>query len=128
MIVFHGTRHASAILADGFRASTGGEFGPGIYFSASPDTAAFYALRVARGPEQPTILRTRVHLRAPFRVTRTDWIRATESRTPRQVGARLARKGHDGIVGVALNGSEQIVVWESSSITREATAVHAVLT
>ena len=78
--VFHGTRNASEILESGFRPSTGGEFGPGIYFTENPHTAAFYALRVARGSEEPRILVADVGLNHPFVVKKIVWLRMTEKR------------------------------------------------
>lgn len=108
--VFHGTRHASRILQDGFTPSATGEFGPGIYFSTFEPTAAFYAKRVASGPEAPTVLRCEVSLRKAFHTTKADYLKLTERSTPRAVQARLVRQGYDGIVGVGLNGVDVQVV------------------
>ncbi len=114
---YHGTRRASAILAEGFAPSTGGEFGPGVYLTENPDTAALYALYVARGSEAPTILSATITLVNPYVVRKVDWIRQTEKRTPRTVQRALQRKGHDAIIGIALNDVErQIVVFDPKSV------------
>jgi len=110
MRVFHGTRHASRILEDGFSPSATGEFGPGIYFSTFEPTASFYASRVASGPEAPAVLRCEVVFEKPFHTTKADYLRLTERSTPRTVQARLMRQGFDGIVGVGLNGVDVQVV------------------
>lgn len=115
--VYHGTRRASAILAHGFLPSTGGEFGPGIYFSENPDTAAYYALHVARGDEEPMILTTTMDISRFFEIRKVDWIQRTQRRTPRTVQAELRRRGHTGIIGIAINDYEcQIVAFDTSSI------------
>ncbi len=115
--VYHGTRNPSAILKNGFIASTGGEFGPGIYFSENPDTARFYAEHVARGSEPPTILQTTVDVDRFHTVRKTDWIKRTEKRTPRTVQNALKRKGERGIIGIAINDHErQIVAFDPSVI------------
>ena len=115
--LYHGTRRAEEILRQGFRPSTGGEFGPGIYLTDSPHTAAFYAQRVARGEGPPVVLETVVRLRRPFTVRKVDWIRKTERRTPRTVQSVLRRQGHDAIVGIALNDRErQFIVFDSGAI------------
>ena len=115
--VYHGTRDADAILRDGFRPSSGGDFGPGIYLTENPDTAAFYALRVARGSDQPVVLSTTVELLRPYEVRKVDWIRMTERRTPRTVQRGLRRRGYDGILGIAINDYErQIVAFEADQI------------
>ena len=46
MLLFHGTnrRNAVGILEEGFRPSTGGSFGPGVYLTASPSTAYKYSV------------------------------------------------------------------------------------
>ena len=72
--LFHGTRSASLIEKSGFRSSSGGEFGPGIYLSDFAPTAEFYALRVARGPEEPSIVKCSVSMSRPFVIAKTDWI------------------------------------------------------
>jgi len=114
--VYHGTRRASAILAHGFVPSTGGEFGPGIYFSENPDTAAYYALHVARGDEEPMILATTVDVSRFFEIRKVDWIQRTQRRTPRTVQAELRRRGYTGIIGIAINEYErQIVAFDTSS-------------
>lgn len=123
---YHGTRRASAVLTEGFMPSTGGEFGPGVYLTENPDTAAFYALHVARGSEEPAILSATVTLANPYVVRKVDWIRQTEKRTPRTVQRALQRKGHDAIIGIALNDVErQIVVFDPAAI--EAVSVFAML-
>lgn len=112
-LLFHGTRRAITEL----RPSTGGEFGPGVYLTKSRDTARFYARSVAQGPDAPRILVVEVDLRNPIRIDKVDWIRATENRTPRTVQRALMRKGHDAIVGVAINGvDEQIVVFDPARV------------
>jgi Poly(ADP-ribose) polymerase catalytic domain len=114
---YHGTRRASTILAQGFLPSTGGEFGPGIYFSENPDTAAYYALHVARGDEEPMILTTTVDVSRFFEIRKVDWIQRTQRRTPRTVQAELRRRGYTGIIGIAINEYErQIVAFDTSSI------------
>lgn len=128
LTVFHGTRRSTAILQGGFTPSPSGEFGPGMYLTDNEHTAAFYALRVARGDEPPTVLVTRVRLDKPFIVDKVDWIRMTERRTPRTVQRALKRKGYDGLVGIAINGYErQVIVWDPAQIDDAATRVHAVL-
>lgn len=112
-ILYHGTRHASI---EQLRPSTGGEFGPGIYLSANPDTARFYATSVARGPDPPTILEVEADIRNPVRIEKTEWIRKTAHRTPSAVRRALERKGHDAIVGVGLAGDEQIVVFDPAAV------------
>ncbi len=106
---YHGTRSLTAILASGLRVSGSGEFGPGIYLAPRPETASFYALYVARGPDEPVILAARVVLVNPFRVDKLDWLRMTARSTPRTVQQRLIKRGHDGLVGAGLTGEEQIV-------------------
>lgn len=111
--LFHGTRNA---FSD-FKASKGGEFGPGVYLTKNPDTAHFYAEHVARGPNGPTIMPVTAELKNPFRVSKTDWIKMTERSTPSTVQKRLMAKGHDGIVGVGINGvDEQIVVFDPANV------------
>ena len=117
LTVYHGTRHASLIVEGGFRPSTGGEFGPGVYFSANPDTAAFYAEHVSRGDEAPTIVTTTVDVSRFAEIRKVDWIKRTQRRTPRTVQAELVRKGYNGIIGIAINDYErQIVAFDASSI------------
>lgn len=113
MRLYHGTRHELSLL----RPSTGGEFGPGIYLTANPNTAWFYANSVARGPAEPRVYTVGVTLRNPVRITKTEWIRKTENRTPSAVQRALLRKGHDAIIGIGLNGhDEQIVVIDPSTV------------
>ena len=115
--VYHGTRRARDILATGFKPSIGGEFGPGIYFTERPETASFYAHHVARGNEDPTILTTTVELAFPYTVKKIDWIKKTERRTPGTLQRELRRKGHDAIIGIALNDYErQIIVFDPKSV------------
>lgn len=115
--VYHGTRQASAILANGFRPSLGGEFGPGIYFTERPETAAFYAEHVARGPESPKILVTTVEIALPFTIKKIDWIKKTVRRTPGTIQRELRKLGHDAIIGIALNDYErQVVVFDPKSV------------
>ena len=105
------------ILKEGFLPSTGGEFGPGIYFSENPDTALFYAVHVARGDEIPTILTTTVDIARFYEVRKVDWINRTQRRTPRTVQAALKRDGYRGILGIALNDYErQVVAFDASSV------------
>ena len=115
--VYHGTRRPREIMATGFRPSTGGEFGPGIYFTERPETASFYAHHVASGTDDPTILTTTVELAFPYTVKKIDWIQKTERRTPGALQRVLRRKGHDGIIGIALNDYErQIIVFDPKSV------------
>ena len=117
LTVYHGTRRADEILAHGFQPSTGGEFGPGVYLTENVGTARFYAEHVAGGTGTPTILEATVELRNPFRVAKTDWIKMTTKRTPRTVLKALASKGHDGILGVGINGHDvQVVAWYPDAI------------
>ena len=46
MLLFHGTdvNGVAGILEEGFRPSTGGSFGPGVYLTASPSTAYKYSV------------------------------------------------------------------------------------
>lgn len=126
--VFHGTRRVREIQEHGFVPSRGGEFGPGIYFTDFPPTAAFYALRVATGPDTPTVLATKIQLERPYVVRKIDWIKMTQTRSPSVVIRALKRKGYDGIVGVALNDVDrQIVVWNPDQIDNAATRIHEVL-
>jgi len=126
MKAFHGTRNTSFILNEGFRTSTGGEFGPGIYFSDNEHTAAFYALRVARGPEHPTILSARISLQRPFEVRKIDWIKMTERSTPRTVQRRLVKKGYDSIIGVAINDYErQYILFSPDQVEQSSVQIHA---
>ncbi len=113
LIVYHGTRYGRGEL----RPSTGGEFGPGIYLTADEGTANFYATHVARGPDGPSIRPVYVTMRNPYRVLKTDWIKATERRTPKSVVMSLMKKGYDGIIGIGINGhSEQIVAWSPDQV------------
>jgi len=115
--VFHGTRSAALIIMHGFQPSQGGEFGPGIYFSENPDTAAFYALHVARGAEPPMILTTTVDVDRFYTIRKVDWIERTVKRTPRTVQNALMRQGYRGIIGIALNDYErQIVAFDASTV------------
>ena len=124
--VFHGTRSTNAIFLTGFRPSTGGEFGPGIYFTENENTAAFYALHVARGSEVPTVLSLRIVLKRSYRVAKTDWIKLTERSTPKTVQRRLVKKGYDSIIGVGINGhEEQIVAFYPEQIVPGSVVVHA---
>lgn len=128
LVVYHGTRRARTILREGFHASGSGEFGPGIYLSEDPGTAAFYALRVASGPEPPTVLRAVVTLHKPFVVRKVDWIELTARRTPRTVQRRLRREGYDGILGGELvDYRRQIIAFEPRAIAEGSVAVHEVL-
>ena len=45
MLLFHGTnrKNAIGILEEGFRPSTNGRYGPGVYHTSVPDTAHFYS-------------------------------------------------------------------------------------
>lgn len=115
--LYHGTRSASMIGTHGLRPSGGGEFGPGIYLSADPGTAHFYAQHGGSGPDAPAIVPVHAALKNPFRVSKTDWIKMTQRSTPRTVQKRLQAKGHDGIIGVGLNGhDEQVVVWHPEQV------------
>jgi hypothetical protein len=111
---YHGTRSASQM--DSIRASTGGEFGPGIYLTKDPGTAEFFATHVARGPDGPSIVPVDVTLKNPFRVSKTDWIKMTERSTPSTVQKRLMAKGYDGIIGTGLTGQEQIVAFNPKQV------------
>jgi hypothetical protein len=111
---YHGTRSASQM--DSIRASTGGEFGPGIYLTKDPGTAEFFATHVARGPDGPSIVPVDVTLKNPFRVSKTDWIKMTERSTPSTVQKRLMAKGYDGIIGTGLTGQEQIVAFDPKQV------------
>lgn len=113
LVVYHGTKAD----IDAFNASGSGEFGPGIYLSANPNTAHFYADHVARGEGGSTIVPVYAAIRNPFRVTKLRWIQMTQNSTPRTVQRRLIRKGHDGIIGIGINGiDEQIVAWRPEQI------------
>lgn len=114
--LFHGTRHASFIEKSGFRASSGGEFGPGIYLTDFAPTAEFYALRVAHGPEEPSVVECRVSMSRAFVVTKTDWIALTKNMTPRTVQRRIIDLGYDGIVGLGLTGQPQVVAFEPRQV------------
>lgn len=117
MRVYHGTRKASLILSEGFAPSTGGEFGPGVYLTESIDSARFWAGVTARGPEAPTIIEAEVDLKNPKRVDKVEWIRLTQSSTPSTVQRRWIKKGHDGILGVGINGMDvQVVAFDPASI------------
>lgn len=117
MIVYHGTRSATLILAAGFSPSPGGEFGPGVYVTESIDSARFWGGVVARGEEHPAVIRASLSLENPRRVLKTDWIKFTERSTPRTVQRRWARAGHDGILGVGINGVDvQVVVFDPSAL------------
>ena len=50
MLLFHGTsvNGVRGILKEGFRPSTGGSFGPGVYLTASPSTAYSYSVSKTR--------------------------------------------------------------------------------
>ena len=50
MLLFHGTRldGVTGILEEGFRPSTRGTFGPGVYLTASPSTAYSYSVTKSR--------------------------------------------------------------------------------
>jgi hypothetical protein len=109
---YHGTRSEIAAL----RASTGGEFGPGVYLTKSVDTAWFYATSVSRGPLAPHVLVVEAEIRNPVRIAKTDWIRKTQNRTPSSVQRSLMKKGHDAIIGVGINGyEEQVVLFDPSA-------------
>lgn len=111
--LFHGTRHANVTT---LIPSTGGEFGPGAYLTDFEPTAALFAQR-AVGPDAPTVLEVRATIRNPFVVTKQEWLRLTTTSTPRTVQRRLQQKGHDAIIGIAVNGYErQIVVFDPASI------------
>lgn len=113
LVVYHGTRSRIETL----RPSTGGEFGPGIYLTSDEGTANFYATHVARGPDGPSIMPVYVSMKNPFRVAKTDWIMLTTHRTPRTVARGLMKKGHDGIIGIGINGhSFQIVAWREEQV------------
>lgn len=115
--LFHGTRSASMIEKNGFRRSTGGEFGPGIYLTENQHTAEYYAIRVARGEDHPAIVECTAAIHNPYRVTKLDWIKLTERSTPKTVQNRLIKKGHDGIVGIGINGiDEQIVAFKPEQV------------
>jgi len=114
MRAYHGTRSAS--LIEKLKPSTGGEYGPGIYLSQDPNMADFFATHVAKGPEGPSIIPVDVHLKNPFRVNKTDWIKMTEKSTPSQVQKRLQAKGYDGIIGVGLTGQEQVVAFSPEQV------------
>lgn len=117
MRVYHGTRKASLILAGGFTPSTGGEFGPGVYLTERIESARFWASASARGPEEPTIVEAEVDLKNPKRIDKVEWIRLTQSSTPSAVQRRWIKKGHDGILGVGLNGLDvQVVAFDPASI------------
>lgn len=115
--LFHGTRAAQEIQRHGFVESTGGEFGPGIYFADNPDTAAFYALRVARGCGDPIVLSACVLLDSPFTIEKLEWIRRTASRSPRTIRRALERRGFDSIIGIGLTGQKQFVVFSPAAIS-----------
>lgn len=110
--LFHGTKHAHVAT---LTPSTGGEFGPGIYLTADPNTARFFAGN-ARGPDAPTVLEVVADIRNPFRIAKVDWIKKTAHRTPSAVQRALKKKGHDAIIGVGLTGSEQIVVFDVDAV------------
>lgn len=113
LVVYHGTKAD----IDAFNPSGSGEFGPGIYLSANPDTAHFYADHVARGAGGSTIIPVYVSMQDPFRVTKVRWIQMTQNQTPRTVQRRLVRRGHDGIIGTGINGvDEQIVAFRPEQI------------
>jgi hypothetical protein len=106
LVLYHGTKAD----IDAFDASASGEFGPGIYLSANPDTAHFYAAHVAKGPGGIVIMPVYAAITNPFRVTKLRWIHLTQNQTTRTVQRRLVRKGHDGIVGTGINGVDQQIV------------------
>lgn len=117
MIVYHGTRSPSLILANGFSPSRGGEFGPGVYVTESIDSARFWGGVVARGEELPAVVRASVSLERPRRVLKTEWIKLTERSSPRSVQRRWMRAGHDGILGVGINGVDvQVVVFDPTAL------------
>lgn len=118
MIVYHGTRNATSILRDGFTASAGGEFGPGLYLTESIDSAKFWGGVVARGPEDPAVLRATFSPVNPMRITKVDWIRLTQRVSPRAVHRRWAKRGHDAVFGVGINGIDvQVVAFDPSDVT-----------
>lgn len=113
LVVYHGTKAE----IDAFNTSSSGEFGPGIYLSANPHTAHFYADHVAKGDGGSSILPVYASIQNPFRVTKLRWIKMTENQTPRTVQRRLIKKGHDGIIGIGINGiDEQIVAFRPEQI------------
>lgn len=113
-VFFHGSRHAQL---KSLRASTGGEFGPGVYLTSFEPTAQFYANHVARGPDAPTIYRVRVSVQKPYVVTKSDWVKKTERSSPGTIVKRLQKQGYDCTVGVANNGYEwQLVVFDTANV------------
>jgi hypothetical protein len=117
MTLFHGTRESGRILTEGFVPSSGGEFGPGIYFTDYPHTARFYAEHVARGSGPPTVLATRVRVSRPFVIRKLDWLKLVTRRTPRSVRRRLEREGYDAIIGIGLNDiDKQVVLFDPASV------------
>lgn len=112
-VLYHGTRAE----IESFNASGSGEFGPGVYLTDNPGTAHFYAEHVAKGEGHPSIMPVYASIKNPFRVTKLRWIKMTENQTPRTVQRRLIKKGHDGIIGVGINGvDEQIVAFSPTQI------------
>lgn len=111
--LFHGTRNANVSK---LVPSKGGEFGPGIYLTADPNMARFFAQN-ARGPDEPTVLEVNADIRNPIRILKVDWIKKTEHRTPSAVQRALIKKGHDAIIGIGLTDSEQIVVFDPAAVS-----------
>lgn len=117
MKLFHGTRSAGDIFASGFEASPGGEFGPGVYLTERPEAARFWASICGRGSGRPTVVEVEASLANPRRVSKLEWIKLTERSTPRAVQRRWMKAGHDGILGVGINGIDvQVVAFDASAV------------
>lgn len=113
-VFFHGTRVSGLSTLE---PSKTGEFGPGIYLTSFQPTAWFYARSVARGPGDPVVLRVRTRILNPYVIGKAEWVKQTQKRTPRSLQASLVKKGHDGLVGVALNDQEfQLVVFSEENV------------
>jgi hypothetical protein len=119
--LFHGTRNGALIERSGFRSSSGGEFGPGIYLTDFAPTAEFYALRVAHGPEAPSVIKCSVSMSRPFVIAKTDWIALTRNMTPGTVQRRIIDMGYDGIVGLGLTGQPQVVAFSPQQVKYHST-------
>lgn len=121
LVVYHGT--TSDITE--FRPSESGEYGPGIYLTYRPESAAKWAsIAGNKRSSDVKIMPLYVRMEKPFITTKADLQEMTleedadeEPIGMREVHRRLQAEGYDGIIGTGLTDSDvQIIAFRPEQI------------
>jgi hypothetical protein len=112
LILYHGTK---SNIVGKINPSKTGEFGPGVYLTDDPSMAQYHANK-AIGNESPNIHPVHVDFKNPKHLTKLEWLKLNEKKTPSEIHKMLVKKGHDSIIGSGLTGEKQYLALNSNQV------------